>query len=100
MVKSNGKCRIDSVMVGELTVDTTTGHPKISVSYALVASDSGERFGKGNINTLWSDATFEKLKELLTSIETDVANVVFSEGATTASVETGADTTTDGVASL
>lgn len=100
MTKSDGKSRIDGVLAGEIEVNVLGHVPLLSVKYALVATESNERFGQGNINQKWSPKTMEKLRDLLASIEEDICQVVFGAGPTTASVEPGVESTSDGISSL
>jgi hypothetical protein len=100
MTKSEGKCRIDGVLAGELEINALNNVALISVKYALISTESGERYGQGHINQKWSPKTMEKLKDLLASIEEDICQVVFGEGPTTASVDPGEAPTSDGVSSL
>lgn len=81
MIKSDGKCKIDGVELGELTY-TVLGAPTpvLSVKYAYVSSATGGRYGHGHMNTIWSETTMARLAELVASVEADVAAQVFDGG--------------------
>jgi hypothetical protein len=82
--KSEGQCKIDQVEAGELTiVALSLLAPQLMVKYALSNSETGARFGAGTMNSDWSPRTQELLAALITSVEQDIAEAVFSGGSTT-----------------
>lgn len=101
MTEGSGDCRIDGVDVGRLEVQLLgLPAPVMSVTYALVNTKSGDKFGSGNRNTLWSDETYERLRALLESIEADVCGSVFEGGATAGGGVLATVDATDSVPSL
>lgn len=80
MVTSNAPSLIDTVILGEFEVKTgeVQGMPTLSLAakYALSVSKSGARVGSGN-RSFWSEGTVEKLRELIKSMEEDIAEDVF-----------------------
>lgn len=103
MTKGGGSCKIDGVMVGELKlsmIHDPTGVPSLGVTYALVNSETKDRFGSGNRNVGWSDETMGRLRLLLESIEADVCKDLFTDGAPTAGGAVLETTTTDSIPSL
>lgn len=97
MTKSDGKCRVDSVVAGEISINMLGAYPTVLVKYALSNAQSGERFGAGLRPAGWSEETMEKLRELVASLERDVCTVVF-DGHPSSSVVEDPLGTTDGVA--
>jgi hypothetical protein len=83
MIKSEGKCRIDGVAVGEFSINLLGPTPFITAKYMLLASESGERFGAGNRNANWSDETMKALAVLIGSMERDLSKDVFGQGPVT-----------------
>lgn len=86
MTKSDGTCKIDGVMLGEVTI-SLLGAPIISAKYALCNAETEDRFGAGNRNTNWSADTMEKLRALTDCMERDICRDLFNNGATIGSVE-------------
>ena len=84
MTKSDGKCRIDSVAVGEIGLNLLGPTPMVSSKYALMEATSGERFGAGNRNANWSDETMKLVELLVASVEKDIASDLFESGEVTA----------------
>ena len=79
---------------GEVTiVALSRPAPELIVKFALSSSETGQRFGAGHLTEGWSDRTRELLRDLLASVEADVAQVVFEGDGTTTSgvVGEGAD---------
>lgn len=99
MTKSDGKCRINAIEVGEVSVNALGLTPAMVVKYALTESETGTRFGAGHMNQ-WSEKTISLLSELLTSIEADVAKDLFGDSGTTSSVLAPAPDPMAGVPSL
>ncbi len=96
----DGRCNIDQVEAGELSVVALSRIvPDLVVKYALSNSRTGQRFGAGTSTGRWSDRTIAILKDLIASVEADIARDVFGDGTTTRSVESE-PTTTGGVPSL
>ncbi len=77
-----GRCLIDAVEVGEISIDLFKAEPVIQAKYAYVAHDEDRRMGFGNKNTGWSSETFSRLKELIESMEQDICHRVFAPGGT------------------
>ena len=98
MTKSQARCRIDAVGVGELQVNLLTPHPVLEAKYALMNSETAQRMGAGNRN-VWSEETMSKLFELIAQMEKDICMDVFGE-ATTDSVVAFDDHFSDGVPGL
>lgn len=89
MKTSAGKCRIDGVMIGEVSSVMIGPNPyPLTVKYALVHSASGATCGSGSMRD-WSPSTVDKFKELLECMEEDILRVMFevSEGAPVSSPE-------------
>ena len=100
MTKSDGTCKIDGVVLGELSVNLLGHTIELSTKYALCNFESKDRFGAGNRNTNWSADTMEKLKALIDSMERDICRDLFRDGATIGSVEDAVDYHQDGVPGL
>jgi hypothetical protein len=101
VTKSDGKCKIDGVEVGELTfVGIGSPTPVLSVKYAYVFAETGDRMGYSNRNLGWSERTLSLLNDLLLSVEEDVAREVFDLSTTTGGVLASTDPTTDSIPSL
>jgi len=100
MIKADGTCRIDSVTMGEVTINTLGQGVTLVAKYALTNSETKERYGAGNRNTNWSESTLEKLSALVEAMETDIVRDIFVEGATTGSVDDTAHLNPDGVPGL
>jgi hypothetical protein len=99
MTKTEGRCRIDAVHVGEASFNLLGASPALSAKYAMADSTSGMRFGAGT-KVQWSEQTLQKLFELAQSMEQDITRDVFDDGATTPSVDIPAANATDGVPGL
>jgi hypothetical protein len=97
MITTDGKCRVDSVAVGEASFNLLGPAPALTVKYALCNRESGLRYGAGNRNQGWSQETLTCLQALADSIEKDICADVF-DGDPRASAEEDALGTTDGVA--
>lgn len=100
MIKADGTCRIDSVTMGEVTVNLLGQGVTLAAKYALTNADTKERYGAGNRNANWSEDTLEKLNVLIEAMETDIVRELFVEGATTGSVGEPAHRNPDGVPGL
>jgi hypothetical protein len=104
VTRSPGQCAIDGVEIGDVSISildprqTAVAGPMLAAKYALVSTASGTRFGAGNRNQ-WSDATMEKLSELLLSMEQDVCRDLF-EGHPTDGVSAQVGDPEDGVPGL
>jgi hypothetical protein len=99
MTRSDGKCRVDGVEVGEVRIHMF-GTPSLFGKYALTESGSGSRFGAGRRNQQWSEATWTKAKDLIESMERDIAKDVFEESSTTDSMHDAPATIVDEIPSL
>lgn len=97
---NKGNVVIDSVMVGEASIDAITNPNSITLSakYAFMQAETGRKLGWSHKN-LWSEETNRKLLDLLDSMEADIVRDVFGEEAT-GSVGVLASTTMDGVPGL
>lgn len=84
MTRTDGKCKVDAIEVGELSY-IGIGSPTslLSCKYAFANAETGQRFGAGNRNTDWSERTLGLLQSLLESMEQDILRDVFDEGVTT-----------------
>ena len=100
MTKGEGACRIDAVEVLEVSLDLTSGQPRLSAKYAYADSTSTERLGFGHRNQAWGAETLEAVESLLRSMEEDIAKLVFRAGPPADGGTPANDTTTDGVPSL
>lgn len=80
MVKGSGIPRIDGVAIGEVSINLLSPTVHLTAKYALINSQTAERFGAGNRNSNWSDATLTKLGELIEAMENDVCLEVFTGG--------------------
>lgn len=96
MTKSDGKCNIDGVSAGEISINLLGPVPTILAKYALESTKSGERFGAGIRAEGWSEETLTKLKAFIDSLEGDVCKSVF-DAHTSGSVAEDSLGTTDGV---
>lgn len=91
---------IDSVFVGEVTIDALKPEVQVTAKYGLANSESGDRFGSGH-RSLWSPQTLELMMALLDSMEEDLAEVLFpGSKTTTGGAEVTETTTSGGVPSL
>lgn len=105
MITVAEKCRIDSIEIGELQVNTisapsSASGPMMTVKYALANASEGVRFGAGHMNSDWSERTMRLLGELLQSAEQDIAKSVFSGMPTTGGTDTVLEPLVHGVTSL
>lgn len=100
MVKSDGKCKIDGVEIGDVRLHMFGTSPTLYAKYAFSNTNSGSRFGSGRRTQNWSESTWAKVRELLQSMEQDIVSELFEGEATTGSVEEKAPPTTDDVPSL
>lgn len=106
MMTSKSPSKIDSVEIGEVSINFFTSHETgspsqgvMSAKYALVVSSEGIRMGSGNRN-IWSEATLEKLHALVKAMESDICLDVFGEGHTASSGVIETEGTADGVPGL
>jgi hypothetical protein len=98
---STGKCKIDGVAVGDVTIDMFAPQgPSLAARFAYVSASSGERMGSSNRNQGWGPETMDKLQELIACMERDICGDVFFEGTTMGGVSPAVETPTDGVPSL
>ncbi len=95
-----GNVTIDSVMVGEATIDAITNPDSIvlSAKFAFAQAETGRRLGWSHKN-LWSEGTNRKLLDLIESMEADILQEVFGEEAHDAGGVI-ASTTMDGIPGL
>jgi hypothetical protein len=88
-VQNDGPCRIDSVFIGEVTIDALQPSVQVVAKYGLANEESGDRFGSGNRN-VWGPKTLELVQQLLDSMESDILSTMFKgyqEEATTGGVD-------------
>jgi hypothetical protein len=97
--KSTGASRIDAIAVGDVVIDVFAG-PTVNAKFAYVDSRTGERMGSNHRNTGWSPKTIEALMVFIASLERDVCEAVFEEGATTVGGELLVEPQDDGIPSL
>lgn len=100
MIKADGACRIDSVTMGEVSINMLGQGVTLAAKYALTNADTKERYGAGNRNTNWSEDTLEKLRVLIEAMETDIVRDLFVDGAPMGSVDETAHLNPDGVPGL
>ena len=101
MTKSDGQCLIDSVAAGEVTINLLGPQPVMAVKYALMNSESSDRFGSGTSNTGWSAETQKHLEELVASLERDLCKAVFVQAGEAQQAEEVLDTSgVDGIPAL
>lgn len=82
-VKGAGKCKIDSVAVGDVSIDFfAPAGTQIVVKYAYVDGVAGARLGANHRNANWSLETYARAQSLLESLERDICQDLFEEGAT------------------
>ena len=79
-MKAAGRPKIDGVRVGEVEADFLIPLPTISVKFAYENSETGRTCGFGYHST-WSEETMQKMRELISSMETDIINAMFEGGA-------------------
>lgn len=84
--KAEGQIRINGVTVGEVSISLLGPSVGMAVKYALCNVETGEKFGMGNRNQSWSEATLAKLSDLLACIEADVVDDVFVEPVITSGI--------------
>lgn len=76
-----GSIKADELRIAQLTLDLTTSPVRMEVMAALVDSDTGDTRAwvpcRGN---MWSAETQEALRELLNSMERDIARSVMRGG--------------------
>lgn len=96
MQTPGGKCKIDSVLVGEGSFELLAPLPSLSVKYAFCNKEGDLRFGVGHRNQNWSEETMDCLRALASSIERDICSDVF-EGGTSACADDTTPDTSDGV---
>lgn len=103
MITSDKPSQIDSVTLGEFEVKTgeVQGMPTLSLvaKYALSVSKTGARVGSGN-RSFWSEGTVEKLRELIKSMEGDIAEDVFGVRPTSSGGGDAGEHHSDGVPEL
>jgi hypothetical protein len=86
MTKSEATCQVDAVDVGEVRLRFMTANMggqafaamEASADYALVVSETGTRVGRGTCSS-WSEATQQKVRELLAAMEADICVAVFGK---------------------
>lgn len=93
MVK--GTAKFDGIAIGEFTVNFLDHTTKLHAKAAFVASESGLTHG-WTTNEQWTPTTMEKLRELRTAMENDLAAIHFS-GAFSAGNVPSADTRSTGL---
>lgn len=86
MIRSDGKCKINGLGVGEVTISLLGPLPVLSAKYVFINTESGDRFGAGNRNQNWSKETLDHLEALVHSMERDLRGDVFEAEATTGGV--------------
>ena len=96
MTKSECKCKVDSVTIGELVVNMLGPTPTVVIKYALANAESGEKFGAGLRAQGWSDDSLQILQTLIASLERDICSGLF-EGDTSGSVLSNVADTMDSV---
>jgi hypothetical protein len=101
VTKSDGRCKIDAVEVGELEFKALGPQPPVlSVRYAYANSQTGDRYGSSNRNQGWSEKTLNLLSALVESVELDVVRSLFNNSATISSGDVGGSDPTDSIPSL
>lgn len=80
----NGTPRINGIAVGEVSVSFIGGVTEMQAKAAFINSDNGLTHGWTEHKS-WSPATLQRLMELKSAIEEDLAAVHFEDGATASS---------------
>lgn len=75
-MKTTAKCKVDSVVVGEIQMVRIGTPVPLTAKFALKSDASGISFGAGTMST-WSKTTLDKLSELLESMENDILAALF-----------------------
>jgi hypothetical protein len=78
-MKSNGKCRIDGVEVGEISADLMLPVKSISVKFAYKDSVNGRNCGFGFQN-VWGEETLNKFRSFIEAAEADIIATMFEGG--------------------
>lgn len=107
MLKAEAASKIDAVDVGEVKIDLTHGNLNgqtfnmltMSAKYALVVSETGVRVGAGNCAS-WSEATQQRVRDLIASMENDICRSVIGAPPSTGSGAVVDDPNSDGVPQL
>ncbi|SRR5258708_6212665 len=94
-MKSDSKCKIDEVQVGEIHADMFSPPGVLTCKYAYVESKTTRRMGSGNFNQ-WSDETLNKFKELIELMERDISYSVF-EGYEPTTIDRDSDFPVDSI---
>ena len=98
---SDGVCRIDGVLLGELKLNLLVEQRAVlEAVYALVNTKTGSRYGRGTRNANWSAETLAKVSELVQAIERDILSDVFEGGTTSPGGEADSAYTSDGIQGL
>ena len=82
MIAHDGRCRIDGVALGEVTLNLLGPEPVLTAKYALTNTVSGTRFGAGT-RSHWSSDTLQRLTDLVEAMEKDCASDIFEPGDST-----------------
>ena len=79
MTGSNGQCMVNGVALGELELSLLgADNIKLVAKLALVDTQSGTRYGV-HTKVSWSDTTWEKVRDLVASIEADAVRTIFND---------------------
>jgi hypothetical protein len=82
MQRGKGPAKFSGVSIGEVAVDLLGPAIYIKSTFAFVNADSpDQKFGRGQVDKDWSDETYKRFLSFLESMERDVCNLVFEEGA-------------------
>jgi len=73
-----GTAKFDGIAVGEFSVNRLGPTIKMQAKAAFVGSQSGQTHA-WTTNDEWTPATIEKLRDLLTAMEMDLARIHFAE---------------------
>lgn len=79
--------KFDAIRVAEITVNVLETPAVISAKAAFVSTKTGATHGWTTCKS-WSDETIAKLRELKDSMERDLANTHFEDGASSSSPTT------------
>lgn len=75
-MKSDLKCKIDGVAIGEINAELLTPPGSLNCKYAYLNSATEARMGSGHFNQ-WSEPTIAKFAELLELMERDIIAAMF-----------------------
>lgn len=94
-----GTLKADGLAVAKITIDFLHNPVKVHALAALVHTKGGQTLGwTEGTGATFSTETMQKLQELRTAMENDIARGVFTEGAVAEAVETSSGIKLGGLA--